>query len=390
MKYPLTTNTWDGEEQKAIEEVCRNGQITCSSSVSVYEMYLAKHLRSRHAICVNSGGSANLLLLAAMVETGRLKVGDHVAVPAVGWSTTYAPIAQLGLVPVYADVDETWNIHVCKDLDAVVQDGKVKAVFAVSVLGNGLSTDLVDYCKRNGVLLMEDACESFDAGTVGVPRTISTYFSHHISTGEGGAILVEDSDFARVLRSMRAHGWTRETETEDTFRSKFTFKYAGFSMRPTEIVGAVGQLQLEKYFKSHRGGFRDRRLENAELFRMLFSGNEHYTLQVPTPGAYHSYYGFGILLPEGTDMDEIYRYLKSEGIESRPVICGDWTKQPIKDSKIFNGSISGIYATDTVCFGVGMSRKIHDRGIFFGNYGTDLSKELIHLRKTLDKYFEVA
>ena len=240
-KYPLATATWDQAEYDALQRVITSGMFTMGPNVFEFEKQFANYLGVKHCVMVNSGSSANLLMVAALFYSKNpdfaLKAGDEVIVPAVSWSTTYYPLHQYGLKIKFVDIDlETLNF----DLDALQKavTDKTRLIMAVNLLGNPNDFSRIkSIIGTRKITLIEDNCESLgarfegkQAGTFGVMGSYSSFFSHHISTMEGGLISTDDEELHHILLSLRAHGWTRNLpkfnhvcgeKSDDPFKESF-------------------------------------------------------------------------------------------------------------------------------------------------------------------------
>ena len=219
MFYELAADTWGPEEIKAIEDVIASGRYTIGPKVAQFETAFAEYFGCRHAVMVNSGSSANLIAVASLFfkKERPLLRGDEVIVPAISWSTTYHPLQQYGLKLRFVDVEiETLNMDVAALEEALTPE--TRAIVGVSILGNPAALDVMrDFAAAHDLYFIEDNCESMDAelagrktGTFGHLNTYSTFFSHHMSTIEGGVVLTDDTELAHLCRSLRAHGWTRD------------------------------------------------------------------------------------------------------------------------------------------------------------------------------------
>ena len=213
---------------------------------------------------VHSGSSANLLAVDAMLRrsSGEIpwKVGDEVLVPALSWPTTVWPLVQLGLSPVFVDVrPDTLAIDLESAKTAL--SPRTKGMFLIHVLGHAAhATEYASFCREHGLVLLEDTCESLGAhhdgvhaGLFGRASTFSCYFSHHISTIEGGVIVTDDLALRDDLSSLRAHGWVRDRSDKASWLERypglderFLFAMAGYNVRPTEMHAAIGRVQLRK------------------------------------------------------------------------------------------------------------------------------------------------
>lgn len=380
-RYPLATSTWDDAEVDALHAVIASGRYTMGPLVAEYERLAAAEFGASHAVMVNSGSSANLLAVAAAVLNPDcdLAPGDEVLVPAVSWATTYFPLQQYGLRLVFVDVDlDTLNMDVESARRAVTP--RTKAVFAVNLLGNPNDFDaLTALTEEHGLLLLEDNCESlgarFDgrcAGTFGAMGTLSSFFSHHISTMEGGLVLTDDARLHQMLVSLRAHGWTRELPADnlvhpksgDAFDDLFRFVLPGYNVRPLEMSGAVGVHQIAKVPEIVAG-----RRSNAVQFQARMQGLDVVRLQQETGES--SWFGFSLLL-EGRlagRRREVAAALTAAGIEARPVVAGNFTRNPAMR-----------YLDAVVPDELAHADKVHDDGLFVGNhhYPIDAAFDLLH------------
>ncbi|UOY08836.1 DegT/DnrJ/EryC1/StrS family aminotransferase [Muricauda sp. SCSIO 64092] len=384
IKYSLASSTWDDKELRAIQSVIDSDMYTMSKGVSGFETQFAEYVGSKYSVMVNSGSSANLLAVAALFYTKqpKLKKGDEVIVPAVSWSTTYYPLYQYGLKLKFVDIDlETLNF----DLDALEQavNSKTKMIMAVNLLGNPNNFDCIaDIIGDRRILLVEDNCESMGAqfkgkqtGTFGVMGTFSTFFSHHMSTMEGGLIVTDDEELYHVLLSIRAHGWTRNLPDEnkisnkgkDWFSESFRFLLPGYNVRPLEMSGAIGQEQLKKL-----PSFLQQRRRNAEYFVSLFKNHEHFLIQKDQDNS--SWFGFSLIIKPGSDLKraEVVDQLREKHIECRPIVTGNFTKNEVL--KYFKYEIFGDLKN---------ARHLDDHGLFVGNHQVPLNKEIEYLYEVL-------
>lgn len=385
--FPLATSTWDGNEYAALQRVIDSGRFTMGPEVKAFEEEFASHFGAKHAVMVNSGSSANLVAIAAAVLSPavNLNVGDEVLVPAVSWPTTFYPLHQYGLRMKFVDVDvDTLNIDL-DQLEAAIGP-ETRAVFAVSLLGNPVDFErLAKICQEHDLVLIEDNCESLGAtlngkaaGTFGLMGTFSTFFSHHIATMEGGLVLTDDDYLKQAMTSLRAHGWTRELATEnliynktgDAFEDSFRFILPGYNLRPVEMSGALGREQLLKV-----PAIVDGRRANAKLFQERFAGREDLRIQLETGES--SWFGFSFLLegPLEGRRSEVVRALTAAGIESRPVVAGNFTRNPVMEH--LNVSEVGPLP---------VADHIHENGLFVGNHHFSIAAEIEHLDDVLSRF----
>jgi len=367
--FPLATSSWDEAEYAAIQRVVDSGRFTMGPLVAQFERDFAAAFGAGFGVMVNSGSSANLIAIAAAVLDERvdLAAGDEVLVPAVSWATTYYPLQQYGLVPSFVDIDvDTLNMDLALAEAAITP--RTKAIFAVNLLGNPNDfAALTALAERHGLLLIEDNCESLGAkddgrfaGTVGAMGTFSAFFSHHISTMEGGMILTDDEATAQMLISLRAHGWTRGLPEKNAVHDKsgddwddlFRFVLPGYNVRPIEMSGAIGIEQITKVPALIAG-----RRENAAYWTERFADLD--SVRIQREQGESSWFGFSLVL-EGAlagRRKELVRAFAAEGIESRPIVAGNFTKNPVMK-----------YLDAKVPAALPAADKIHEDGLFVGNH----------------------
>jgi len=353
-KFPLATATWDQCEYDALQNVITSGMFSMGQKVFEFERQFASYLGVKHSVMVNSGSSANLLMVAALVYSKNpnlnLKVGDEVIVPAVSWSTTYFPLYQYGLKIKFVDIDlKTLNY----DLDALEKavTDNTRLVMAVNLLGNPNDFDRIKtIIGSRKVTLIEDNCESMGAefkgrkaGTFGVMGSFSSFFSHHISTMEGGLISTDDDELHHILLTLRAHGWTRNLpkvnlvcsdKSDDPFKESFRFVLPGYNVRPLEMSGALGIEQVKKLPKL----IAERR-KNAALVQSAMQ--DHPMLLIQQEIGASSWFGFSLVIRPGVKLtrNELLKKLNILGFEVRPIVAGNFAKNEVV--KYFNSEVSG-------------------------------------------------
>ena len=343
-KYPLATATWDEAEYQALQDVIASGMFTMGPKVAQFERDFAQYIGSKNVVMVNSGSSANLLMVAALFYTKnpriKLNPGDEVIVPAVSWSTTYYPLYQYGLKIKFVDIDlETLNYDLSQLSQAI--SSKTKAIVAVNLLGN--PNDFSQIKKIIGgrdITLIEDNCESLGAefegkkaGTFGLMGTFSTFFSHHISTMEGGLIVTDDEELYHILLSLRAHGWTRNlpkenhvcgTKGDDPFEESFRFVLPGYNVRPLEMSGALGIEQVKKLPRLIL-----ERQKNGLLVQKALS--DHPDLLIQSEIGKSSWFGFSLVIKPSSDWTrkDLIKKLTDLGFECRPIVTGNFAKNEV-------------------------------------------------------------
>jgi CDP-6-deoxy-D-xylo-4-hexulose-3-dehydrase len=353
-KVRLHEPTFGSEEIYAATKQMLTTFVTMGKEVKAFEAQYAAEFGNKYAVFNNSGSSANLLAIAALNNhmcENRLHDGDEVIVPALSWSTTVWPLIQCNLVPVFVDCDPaTYNFDMNK-LEAAITP-KTKAIMLVHVYGNPCDMDaLMALAKKYNLQVIEDSCESMGAyykgkavGTFGRVATFSTYFSHHITTLEGGVTVTDDFNLLEIMRMLRAHGWSRETdehkkycEQYPTIDPRFIFVNLGYNLRATEVQAVMGQIQLPKL-----KGFVKNRRDTVAFYQKQFAKYaEFFDFQQETPGAESSWFGYGFTIKKGTpfNVKEICAFLNSKGIETRPIIAGNMSRHPVMQH--YNHKVSG-------------------------------------------------
>jgi CDP-6-deoxy-D-xylo-4-hexulose-3-dehydrase len=324
------------------------------------------------------------MVAALFFASGKnnLKKGDEVIVPAVSWSTTYSPLYYHGLKLRFVDVDkDTLNISASNIKKAITKD--TRAVLAVNLLGNSCDyKEIFEICDENNLILLEDNCESLGAsynnkksGTFGLVSSCSSFFSHHISTMEGGLILTDDEEIYHILLSIRAHGWTRNlpeknlicTKSDDPFYESFRFILPGYNVRPLELSGALGTKQIKKL-----DGLIEKRKLNAKVFKEIMRDFDFIDLQKETGSS--SWFGFALILNNKANFsrDDLVNKLNSRNIETRPIVCGNILENEM--TKYFDYTTSGDFFE---------SEKIHSKGLFIGNHHEDITEGLKNLHDSI-------
>ena len=390
MKYPLGYNTWNKEEKKSAIKVLDSGFFTMGKKVKEFEEKFAKNFGSKYATMVNSGSSANLLMLSVLKNYKKIikkkTNSPNIIAPSVGWSTSYYPISQNNFKINFVDVSiDTLNIDPEKVEKAI--DKNTVAILAINLLGNPCNfSKLKKIAKKNNLILIEDNCESLGAkyqnkfcGTHGLMGTHSLFFSHHMQTMEGGVILTDNKDINDFLKSLRAHGWCRDLpkknnlykKSNDKFKDHFVFITPGYSLRPLEIEASVGLVQLKKLNR-----FMKIREKNSNIFKNLFGNRSWCKIQEQEKKSLSSWYGFNLILTGQLKNKRkiIIEKLQKNKIEVRPTMTGNFLNNPVL--KFLNFKASGSFKN---------SENIDKNGFFVGNYPKDLSKELNFLYKKLEE-----
>ena len=389
MTYELASTSWGQEELDAIARVVATGQFTMGEEVRRFERAFANRFGVEHAVMMNSGSSANLVGVAALfhVQDRPLERGDEVIVPAISWATTFHPLQQYGLKLRFVDVElDTLNLDASKLAQALTP--RTRMVMAVSILGNPAALDVIRaFCDEHGLFFFEDNCESMGAslggqlcGTFGDLGTFSTFYSHHISTMEGGLLVTDRAEIANLARAIRNHGWARDcaptTPREGEVRAEFDeffeayrFVVPGYNVRPLEMCGAIGLEQLKKL-----DAMIETRRANAALFRRLFAGDERFILQ--REHGCSSWFSFTIILNPARRIDRgrVMSAMRAGGIGFRMITGGSFLRH--EAAKFFDYDVVGTLANADLA---------HDHGFFVGNHPRDLTAEITHLRAVLDE-----
>jgi CDP-6-deoxy-D-xylo-4-hexulose-3-dehydrase len=386
--YQLASSSWDEDEFTAMQRVIKSGNFTMGREVREFERKFAEFFGTKFAVMSNSGSSANLLAMAAIRYSKKYGRDDHdeVIVPAVSWSTTYYPITQLGYKLRFVDINLK-SLNATADAIQAAINSRTAGIFAVNLLGNPSDLEAISKLASDaGIFLLEDNCESMGAmigtkftGTFGQIGTFSSFFSHHISTMEGGLSVTDDEELAQLMTSLRAHGWTRELpetnhvhdKTGEKFDDLFRFVLPGYNLRPLELSGAIGIEQLKKL-----PAINNQRRLNAEFFksRIIFED-----ILIQEEFGNSSWFGFSLILTGKLSgmRSELVSHLTSKGIESRPIVAGNFTRNPVM-KHLDHVKLEPLPNAD----------KIHQDGLFVGNSQEDLSKEISILETALREFIE--
>jgi len=392
MKVPLASTGLREKDINAAIKVLNSGMLTMGNTVLEFEKLMADYLKVDHFVMVNSGSSANLAIIEALLRPTKcqpyLKQNDGVLVPAIAWPTTIWPLIQLGLKPCFVDILEAnLSIDLNKAQDLIDKNkDTIKAIFPIHPLGYGInSIQLEDFAKKNNLVLINDVCESLGSwqsnshsGTSGMAGSFSFYFSHHITTMEGGGIATNNNEFADDIRSIRSHGWSRNRHDSDSWTelfskndSRFLFVSTGYNVRPMEIQAAIGISQLQDI-----DIFISQRRINANKVSEILKGSDLRLIGCETlldieKKSQHSWMMMPIYVKSGLkkSKNEVIKLLNTFGIETRPVLTGNFLKQPSMERIAKRGYLVG----DTY-----ISDLIAENAFLIGNH-QDYSEEQIGL-----------
>jgi len=383
-KYSLLSNAFNKKDIDVGINVLKSKKITISKITEKFEKYFAKKIGSKYALMTNSGSSANLLAVSALtnpLNKKKIHSGDEVIIPAVCWSTSLWPIIQNNLKPIFVDVEKnTFNIDISKIEKKITK--KTKAIMLVHVLGTSTQMDkLMKLANKYKLDLIEDTCESLGTtflnkklGTFGKFGTYSFYYSHQITSGEGGMIVCNNVKDYNILKSLRSHGWSRGTFFHNKYKKqfkklddRFLFIGPGYNVRPTEVQGAMAfnQFKRLKHLMKVRNINRNKIIDNLKKNNKW---NNQFEFVKIDNKINPSWFGLPILITnKNIDKKKFLKKISKNGIENRPIISGNFLNQPA--SKFFNFDIK---SNDFK-----VADDIERRGFFIGLHTEKISKNHI-------------
>lgn len=328
-------------KQALIDFINQAKILSFDQQCQLFEKNFALYQDRKEAIFVNNGSSANLSIIQALLNLGRLKKGDNVGFSAITWSTNVMPLIQLGLNPIPIDVElETLNVS-AQTLEKALINSKIKMLFITNLLGFSDRIDQVQaICKKYQIILIEDNCESLGSvyqgrklGNFGLASTFSFYVGHHLSTIEGGMICTDDKELATMLRIVRAHGWDRNLSELDqikvrkkhhinsSFYSRYTFYDLGYNLRPTEIAGFLGNFQLQFIEE-----IVARRQKNFLQLAQIYENPQFYKIKWDHLD-FISNFAVPIICKSQDTKNKLVE-LCNDKVEIRPIVGGSINKQP--------------------------------------------------------------
>jgi CDP-4-dehydro-6-deoxyglucose reductase, E1 len=381
--YPLSLPTFDEVEiTEAIESMCRC-ETTMGAKTAAFERAYADWVGAAHAVMVNSGSSADLLAAYVLADPGgpRLEPGDEVLLPAVTWPTQIWSILMAGFSGRLVDADPaTLNMDL-DDLERKITP-RTRAIFVVHLMGNPLDMDGIGaIADRHGLMVLEDCCEALGArwqgrsvGTFGLAGTCSFFFSHHMTTMEGGMVTCEDDRLAATFRQLRAHGWVRGGSAPRPSAEaagcdpRFLFTTWGFNLRPTEVQASFGLHQLAR-----QELFRARRNALAERFFAFVDDSRWLSRPRAEAAAEPAWFALPVLLAESAPFgrDQLAAELEAAGVETRPIVTGNIARQPA--ARLF---------PQLACGALPGADRIHDRGLYLGLSPTSDARQIDRLIET--------
>ena len=351
--YPLVKNPYRRKDIESAIKVLKTGKLTIGSVTDNFQKKFSKKLKTKNSLLVNSGSSANLLALQCLINPyrkKRLKKGDEIILPALCWSTSLWPIIQSGLKPKFVDIDlKTLNFDLVKLERAITK--KTKAILIVHVLGNCVDMDLLMKIKNKyNLILIEDTCESLGTkyknkylGTFGDFSSFSFYSSHQISSGEGGMICCKNENDFEIIKALRAHGWSRGLKNEAKIANlnknldkRFIFYNSGFNLRSTDICASIGLSQfkdLDKFIKIRS----ENRIKILKEFKKNKKINNYMNIIQENKFTKPSWFGIPIVGKKTLNKEDFIKKIEKRGVETRPIISGNFLKQPaIRKYKLNN------------------------------------------------------
>ena len=344
--YPLIENPFSDDDIKKGIDVLKSKQLTLSKQTHNFEKKFSNTLGSKYSLMVNSGSSANLLALQCLINPyrkKRLNRGDEIIIPTLCWSTSLWPIVQSNLKPVFVDINPT-TLNIDENQIEKKITKKTKAILLVHVLGNSCDMNQIMRIKKKyNLILIEDNCESLGSkyagkhlGTYGDFSSFSFYSSHQISSGEGGMICCKNKTDFNIIKSLRSHGWSRGTSFENKIYKenklldkRFIFFNSGYNLRPTEVSAAIGHNQFKRMAKFIKiRNLNRKKIVNSLLNSPYLKGkiDFYYENKLVTP----SWFGLSVKILESTKglKNIIIKKLENNGIETRPIISGNFANQP--------------------------------------------------------------
>ncbi len=395
-KYELLEQGFSKKDISSGVKVLLSGQITMASQTREFEFSFARKLGVKYALMVNSGSSANLLAIFAAgnpLRKKRFKIGDEVLIPVLCWPTSLWPLIQFGLKPVFVDVDlETLNVNM-DDLISKITS-RTKAIMLINIHGN--SSDIFKIkkiAKKKNIILIEDNCEALGSklknkylGTFGDFSTFSFFYSHQITSGEGGMVVCHNDEDYEILFSLRSHGWLGGTrfyprslkiynkyaKKNPNLDPRYIFVNSGFNVRPTDIQAAIAHNQFKRLnqLTSIRSKNRDSIIENIISSKKW---NNQFTFVSSSLNNKTSWMGLPILLNEKylSKKKEFINYLDKVGIETRPIIGGSFLNHPA----------AKLYKLNPKMLLFKNAEKIQNLGFLIGLHTKKISKKNIELIK---------
>lgn len=370
-RVPLVVPSYGSEEVNEAVSSLLTTWVTMGKKVAEFERMNASFIGTKHGLMVNSGSSANLIALSVLANPllpNPIKPGEEIIAPACTWSTTIYPIANINAVPVMVDVNlGTYDIAI-EEIEKAITP-KTRAIMPVHLLGGPCDMKRIqELADKHDLFVVEDTCEAQGAevngkrvGSFGDLSTFSFFFSHHITTIEGGMVLTNNDDMIEIARPLRAHGWTREMSSKDKIKAqfphlddRFLFYNIGYNLRPTDIQGAFGIQQMKKIEK-----FIDIRRDNFYYWKKQMQPfTDYFILHEERPQTKNTSFCFPLIVRKDAPFtkNQLISFLEEKKIDTRPIVGSNMAAHPsMKHLTFRTGSLDN-------------SNAILERGFFMGNH----------------------
>lgn len=383
MKWPLMGETITfGDRLKMAHFALTAKKFTFGEKVKKFEQEWSNWLGAKHSLYVSSGSTANFLLVAAVKELYGLKNGDKVLLPACTWMTNVAPIMQLGLEPVFCDINIDNFSFDLDDARKIAKKHDIKMIFVTHLLGFSADNESLSEIFPKAIII-DDVCESHgctdDAGIKrganSLGATFSFYFGHHMSTVEGGMVSTNNTDLYDLMKLKRSHGMARESTRFADYAAlnpdidkQFLFVTDGYNFRNHEICAVLGSSQLKRLTK-----MIEIRNRNHKLFTDIIDKHEHLFYNIKNSATNSSF-----CLPFICKSKEIMLAMKEtfaeNGIEYRPVVAGNLLAQPFLNGYEIETSKDRTNAD-----------LVHTQGVYIGNNHFVTEKDMVFLKQVVEK-----
>lgn len=372
-KIFLAEPTFGAEEVKEAMDALLTTRVTMGKKVKDFELAFSQYAGVKHSFMVPSGSVANLLALSVLTNprySKQIKPGSEIITPAVTFATTIYPIVQTGCVPVLVDVNLHDLNNSLEDIERAITE-KTRAIMPVHLLGSTCDIEkIMKLAQKYNLLVIEDTCDSSGAeiygkkaGSFGDIGTYSFFFTHIMTTMEGGMVTTNDEEIAELINSLRTFGWIRDSKNKAEIASqyptvdpKFLFYNVGYNFKPTDVQGAFGIPQLKKL-----DAFVEIRRKNAAWLYQKLNGkySKYFHFVDERPFTKNAWYGFPVIIKQDSPFtkSELCDFLASKGLETRPLLSGNFAEQP--SLQLFDHKIVG---------GLPNSKLIQKNGFFFGNH----------------------
>lgn len=359
-------------KKKLCEFINSANQLSMGSKCLEFETQFSKYQKRRYSVFFNSGSSANLALIQSLLNLGLLSQKDNVGFSAITWATNVMPLLQLQLKPIPLDVSLS-NLNTCSsDLLNILKTTKLKSLFITNLLGFCGDLDKIEkICKENGIILIEDNCESLGSelnnlklGNFGLASTFSFFVGHHMSTIEGGMVCTNDKDFYDMLLMVRSHGWDRNLDANkknnlrmenniNDFYSRYTFYYQAYNLRPTELQAFLGLEQL-----NYIDEINIIRNKNFKEFNEISHSNSNFLKLNLEHMNFISNFAFPLICKDMFTFNEYSEKFKKNNIEIRPIVGGHIVEQPFFKAYLKQNNLH---------FHNPNAKKIHELGFYIPN-----------------------